>query len=360
MGQQVSHEYPVPGVYTVILVGSDTNSCNFADTAVVQVTIVDPPVVEASFQAQPTSDCQGFSVALFNTSTGAGQYAWSFGDGGSSTATNPTHAYTGPGEYEVTLVATDPLCGDSDSITQLITLDPPEIEVSLPDSAALCNGESIIMDAGPGFATYQWSTGATTQVITVTQPGTYSVVVTEGICVGNASTTVVVQTPPPAAADVTTCPGVPVVLQPPYPVTSIQWNTGDTVPSIPALESGDYWFIAVDQFGCTVQDTIAVTLLTATESGALVPNVFSPNGDGKNDTFLVQGAFLDDFEMEIYNRWGQVMFRSTNVTNGWNGGVDNQTSAKVPDGTYYYVISFKDRCSDEPRTERTGHVTVLR
>jgi gliding motility-associated-like protein len=61
--------------------------------------------------------------------------------------------------------------------------------------------------------------------------------------------------------------------------------------------------------------------------------------------------------MEIYNRWGQVMFNSSNVQNGWNGGLDN-SSSWVPDGTYYYIISYTDLCAAEPDTRKVGHVTL--
>ncbi len=359
-GVQVVHEYAAAGEYTVTLIGTDSSSCNFADTALVSVTIVTPPEVEALFGAEPSSDCQGASVELFNFSTGGNIYSWQFGDGGTSTVTNPTHAYSTPGTYDITLTVIDPLCGNMDDTTLTIILDPPVIDLDLTSPLALCNGEDVILDAGAGFDSYQWSTGATGQSITVSQPGAFWVVVTEGICIGGDTVNVFPQPQHPVAVDIVTCPGVSVPIEPPFPVTSIVWSTGDTTFQLAAEVSGEYWFIAVDEFGCTVADTISLTLSTVDESAAIVPNVFSPNGDGLNDHFRVSGLFLDDFEMEIYNRWGKVMYRTTNTFPGWNGGLDNQSATGVPDGTYYYIISFKDRCSTEPRTERTGHVTLLR
>ena len=98
----------------------------------------------------------------------------------------------------------------------------------------------------------------------------------------------------------------------------------------------------------------------AGQGQAVVPNVFTPNGDGKNDTFLVQGLAIDRFNMEIFDRWGLKMYETSNVSNGWNGGLDNQRGNAAPDGTYYYVIDITDRCAAKPTDTLKGHVTLLR
>lgn len=358
-GVQVVHQYSAEGEYMVMLVGVDSLSCNLADTAFATITVVAPQDIEPVFEAVPVSDCQGFSIEFFNLSSGGDAYAWDFGDGGTSTQTNPVHAYSGPGTYDITLTVTDVLCQNSVTLTQTVSLEPPTVEVDLDPVAALCDGASVTLDAGSGYDTYSWSNSATSPSITVSTEGTYTVTVTEGICTGVATVEVVIQPLPPLAEDVIICPGQDSRLAPPFAVTSILWSTGDTAASIVANDAGDYWFVAVDAVGCIVRDTIAVTVITTAESGASVPNVFSPNNDGINDTFLVDGLFLQEFSMEVLNRWGQTIFESQAQNKGWNGGVDNTTD-KLPDGTYYYVVSFKDRCSTEALTTRTGHVTLLR
>lgn len=358
-GAQIVHDYAEVGEYEVMLIGLDSNSCNFADTAFAIITVVEPPVVEALFEAEPASDCQGFSVELFNFSTNNMQYFWEFGDGTTSTLTNPVHGYAGPGEYEIVLTVTDPLCGNTADYSSTIVLDPPFIDPDLPSPVGLCDGGSVVLDAGSTYDTYLWSTGATGPSITVATPGTYWVAVTEGICSGSDTVVVVVQQAPPLAPDVLACPGDEPQLSPPYPVNSILWNTGSTEPTITVDASGTYWFTAEDQYGCLVRDTIEVTLVTYSASTAIVPNVFSPNGDGLNDTFMVEGLSLVDFSMEVYDRWGLIMYETNNPGRGWNGGLDN-SAEKVPDGTYYYIVKFRDLCSQEPTTTRTGHVTLLR
>jgi gliding motility-associated-like protein len=358
-GSTVVHVYNEAGEYTVMLVGEDTTLCSAIDTAYATVTVIEPPVVTAAFEAVPSSDCQGFSVDLFNFSSGAGVYQWQFGDGATSTLTNPSHGYAGPGSYTITLTAIDPLCGDTDVISETIVLDPPSIAIELESPVALCAGGTVTLDAGAGFATYSWSTGATSQAIIVTQAGSYSVTVTDGICVGSDTVVVVLQPQPQPAEDVEVCPGIEPVLSPTVPVASIVWSTGATTPSITVDQSGLFWYVAVDTLGCVVTDTIAVAFIQTAGSSAVVPNVFSPNNDGNNDTFQVVGDNLTDFRMEIFNRWGQLMYETNNPALGWNGGLDN-TSDKVPDGTYYYIVTYRDRCSTEPTKTETGHVTLLR
>ena len=77
-------------------------------------------------------------------------------------------------------------------------------------------------------------------------------------------------------------------------------------------------------------------------AGSNIPNAFSPNGDGNNDRFkpLGSGAFAGDFQMSIWNRWGQEVYRSTDPTSdGWDGKFNGQDA---PTGVYAYIISYKN------------------
>lgn len=72
-----------------------------------------------------------------------------------------------------------------------------------------------------------------------------------------------------------------------------------------------------------------------------IPNVFTPNGDGVNDVlyFNIPGTIC--FHCNIYNRWGKLVYQSTDVTQGWNGNID-QTGEAASDGVYYYLIDYCD------------------
>jgi gliding motility-associated-like protein len=69
-------------------------------------------------------------------------------------------------------------------------------------------------------------------------------------------------------------------------------------------------------------------------------NVFTPNGDGQNDEFIIDGTSIEEFEMKIFNRWGERVFETTDVNTTWNGKVNN-TGISCPEGTYFYIVNYK-------------------
>ena len=75
-------------------------------------------------------------------------------------------------------------------------------------------------------------------------------------------------------------------------------------------------------------------------------NVFTPNGDGQNDEFIIDGTSIEEFEMKIFNRWGERVFETTDVNTTWNGKVNN-TGISCPEGTYFYIVNYKFLFSEE-------------
>ncbi|MEY4594525.1 MAG: hypothetical protein RIQ47_935 [Bacteroidota bacterium] len=84
-----------------------------------------------------------------------------------------------------------------------------------------------------------------------------------------------------------------------------------------------------------------------------IPNAFTPNGDGMNDVFGVKGEGIQDFELLVYDRWGEVIFESTDPVKQWDGSYKGQP---VQEGTYVYQVFTKDF----GRRSRTGSVTLVR
>jgi gliding motility-associated-like protein len=100
---------------------------------------------------------------------------------------------------------------------------------------------------------------------------------------------------------------------------------------------------------CSATDTVKVFLLSDVD----IPNTFTPNGDGINDTWDIR--FLNQYrnaQLDIYNTAGQVIFRSYGYSTPWDG---KRNGAKMPTGTYYYVIDLGDGSM-----RMTGYVTILR
>ncbi len=354
----VQFTYDNAGVYEVMLVGIDENACDFADSTFLSVTVLEPQVLVPALDYEVDATCQGFEVTFINNSTGGGTFEWEFSDGGGSTEDEPVHFFQLADTYTITLYQTDPVCDSSADTTFTIVLDPPPLELNLPEAVAMCNGEEVVLDAGPGHTVYLWSTGAITPAIIVTDPAVYTVVVHNGVCMGADTVTVVEQPVHPPADDVMMCPGMESMISPPVPTSSILWSTGEETHSITPLETGEYTFFAYDQYGCPFQDTIHVTIATG-EGVAMIPNVFSPNGDGHNDLFQVAGLALEEFSLRIFDRWGTMVFDASDPQRGWNGGISNG-SVKAPEGTYFYEVSFRDRCTDIPLTQQQGHITLLR
>jgi gliding motility-associated-like protein len=135
------------------------------------------------------------------------------------------------------------------------------------------------------------------------------------------------------------------------------WSNGATTPQTTVSAPGTYDVSVtgrcVDtQASVEVEEDICQTTLT-------MPNVFSPNGDGYNDTFgpIVDGEPMN-FEMEIRNRWGQVVFRSTQVQARWSGRAGGEV---VPDGTYYWNVKYGERKANGSLVQQdfSGHLMLL-
>ncbi|KAF0204004.1 MAG: secreted protein containing PKD [Bacteroidetes bacterium] len=131
---------------------------------------------------------------------------------------------------------------------------------------------------------------------------------------------------------------------------SYQWNTGDTTYYITVTEQGAYSLLMETTEGCLKLENI---MMIDTFMPVLVPNAFTPNNDGLNDTFrpVVDYERVRMFSMVIYNRWGQLIFETTNPAEGWDG-------KDAPAGVYSWVISYSDMVGKVVKMR--GGVTVVR
>lgn len=126
---------------------------------------------------------------------------------------------------------------------------------------------------------------------------------------------------------------------------SVSWSNGyvgTTSYASNALD-GTYEVSVVDDCG----HTAALEVIVDPQCAIIIPNVISPNGDGQNDVFYIQGILASKSTVRIYNRWGQVVYEKQNYQNDWR-------APELPDGTYFYEVKV-----DREPEPYTGHVTVL-
>jgi len=138
----------------------------------------------------------------------------------------------------------------------------------------------------------------------------------------------------------------------------IQWSTGDTTSQITMtpMDGEVVTVSALSAQGCELTSSYTMTIVG--EEGyatGYIPNVFTPNNDGRNDRFapVIINGFLS---MSIFNRWGQEIFHTTRIDQPWRG---DHAGKPVPDGTYVFIVKWNDLCRKVPM-ERIGHVTLLR
>jgi gliding motility-associated-like protein len=164
---------------------------------------------------------------------------------------------------------------------------------------------------------------------------------------------------PDLGPDLTLCPRTPVELsmEPPCHST-VLWSNGEQLP-VTVVWAPDTVMVEV-QAACGIgRDTLIIHALGTLPDGQdIVPNVFTPNGDGVNDLWRPVAAPDDRVSFTILDRWGKTIFESTETAPYWDG---RHANGPVPDGVYYYSCTVDRRAPCASRSERTqGHLTLIR
>jgi gliding motility-associated-like protein len=118
--------------------------------------------------------------------------------------------------------------------------------------------------------------------------------------------------------------------------------------------AGKYWHSVSDKWGCINTDTIFVK--DACKPIFYMPNAFTPNNDGVNDYLNFKGKYIDFFSIEIYNRWGQLVYQNNDFTNNWDG---TNNGIPLPEDVYVYHINYASQAFDFMNTQ-TGTLTIIR
>lgn len=351
------------------------------------IEFADKPAVNPSGSL---SFCAGNSV-LLSAPVGSSQYAWSNGE------TTRQILVSASGKYTVQIGNGSCLSPASDTVFVSVVEGPTKPVITVTGNTTVCGTGTAELTAPSGFQ-YIWSTGATTQSITVSQTGIYYVSVRDGSdCPSIPSDPVAftVLTPPcdgggnptnqppainatPFASQIEGKVEVDVTQLVSDPDNNLDFNTlrvvnNETSRGVPAFIDESY-ILRVDYSGNPFTGTDRVTIEVCDLAGActqqvvdievvgdvVVYNGVTPDGDGFNDFLLIK--YIDSIEgaqqnkVSIYSRWGDVVFETTGYDNKNNvfKGL-NQNGSELPSGTYFYKIEIANRA--EPLT---GFLTLLR
>jgi len=314
----------IPGTVTISYTVAGTASCpDVSNSLDITVTIL-PSVIATS---SDTIICLGESIIL--SGVGANSYIWDHG------VTDNMSFIPLLGTTLYTVIGTDSNgCTNSDQIT--ITTNPLP-SVTLPNFLRICAGVAESIDAGPGFSSYLWSTGETTQSIAVSLGGDYTVSVTNSDGCDTAATVSVI------ASDVAVILRIDVgqFEVRTNTLTAVVTGTGDYEFSLDGfvyqdsqrfnnLYPGSYTIYVRDKNGCGTVSMDAVII------GG--PPFFTPNQDGYNDTWQVIAVdTIPDARIYIFDRYGKLMKQISPMGQGWDG---TYNGSPMPSSDYWYLVEL--------------------
>jgi gliding motility-associated-like protein len=396
--QNPSNEFSSEGNHEVTFIVTTNNGCK--DTLTQTATVWPLPYVDFS----PTDVCLEFDTEFIDESTISNTYTnnnlvgwvWDFGDGNGSNVKNPIHSYTSDGVYNTNLTVTSGNGCVNDTTLEVTVHPKPEASftgINLDGCAPICPEvtSTSIVNTPSNIVNYEWRLSDGTIV-----DGPNSVfadcydnetgnsifygleleVTTNEGCKDVHTEANYIEVYHNPIANFYFAPNNPDVIDPVVSFTNTSshadfynWtfsgigSSSDVNPIIeyPA-EPGTYEIelIANTDEGCTDTSWIAVEILDRIIF--YVPNTFTPDKDNFNEIFqpiFTHGYEPSDFNLLIFNRWGEVVFESNDASIGWDGTYGSESREIVKDGTYVWKLEFKETMSDKRHTH-TGHVNVLK
>jgi gliding motility-associated-like protein len=355
------------GLSGMISVTYNVGSGSCSDLLTQDIEVLDAPVAP-TFEANDSTLCEGETVTLSGSGSGTVDYnVYDVGGnlvGTAPLAISPTSTTT----YFMEAEATNG-CGNIGGLQSLtITVNSaPTIAVSADEN--LCNGETATLTA-TGTGTILWSTTESTTDIDVSPSTTtvYYVTLTDGNgCTAQDSVTVNVQSSSTVDAvndSASTSPAtlvnidvedndtgdpttIAILTTPANGVASVLSDgTIDYLPFTGFTGDDSLTYTICDIFCSSICDTAMVRISVSEDDEFVIPGGFSPNGDGINESFVIEG--LDNYPnntLTIYNRWGDIVFTASPYMNDWSGQAEGKRTISgdvVVTGTYFYVLDLGD------------------
>jgi gliding motility-associated-like protein len=355
------------------------------------VTVPQFQNVNASFTASPLTQTLPNSTVTITNTTNAGpwQYFWDFGDGTTSALANPgSHTYATYGNYTIALRVTNNVCVDSFEVDVLINPIPPIINFEYQPGEG-CAPLTVTFTNLSQFAdpsTYEWQFGnnqgtsrAINPTYTYTEPGEYFVTLSASNALGQIISFThpepirVFETPSAqfnVLGSAVVNVGEPVrFVNKSVGASNYWWDFGDGETSTQEdavhtyTSAGEFTvqLVASNTDGCTDTLTIPALVKTTNRGEVLLPNAFTPSisgpgaGTGRNDIFKPLYRGVTEYQMLIFNRWGELLFETRDLETGWDGYYKGRL---CPQDVYVYKI--KATLSNGDVITRMGDIHLLR
>ncbi|MGB0887241.1 MAG: T9SS type B sorting domain-containing protein [Vicingaceae bacterium] len=305
--------------------------------------------------------CLGDSVQIYISGNEVNTYTWS----PNTTLLTPNDSITWAKPTQTTkyyVIGENGCNTDLDSLEVVVN----SAHVNVVPDLVVCQNQDFTIWA-TGGTDYLWTINGGTYSVdssfstSLTVPARYFIEITDAnLCKDTASVFVNVLDAPDLeiGPDIETFWGNEVILFPITNGTSYLWSPSiglscDTClsPTVTASEASTYFMTVSNSIGCLSHDTITISY-----SGIIyIPNSFTPNNDGDNDTFRAYGIGIVDYEISIYDRWGELLFKTENMTNGWDGTYKGKISKTE---TYIWKVKFTEALGASET--RYGTVTLIR
>jgi gliding motility-associated-like protein len=340
-----------PGNYYCIV--TDADGCPLVSNTII-VYVYSTPYLT------PPKDtiCLGDSVIISAVAGPGSTITWLPPLSGNS----PTQTITTSGTYSCQILS----CGITTTVSTTIMVSVPVAQIASP-GPVFCQGDSVTLTANSGMTSYLWSPGLTTaQTYVATQAGTYSLVTTDNLnCSASDAITLFSYpntTVEPDGTDTSVCSGQTTTLTA-TGTGNINWysgqstsghlSTGNTYTPSPLTATTTFYIATTDS---VCHSRFVPVTVSVNECDDSIPNVFTPNGDGLNDAFILPLLYHPCFKAKIYNRWGNLINELSDPLKGWNG--KTKFGALASDGTYYYIVTYCD--SSKKMHTLHGYVELIR
>jgi gliding motility-associated-like protein len=375
--QNPQHTFVQSGIYTVTLIVTDPGTCNFSDTTQQQLLVLSSGGTD-TIPTVTICSAQSIQIGLPPSNDSAVTYIWS--PANSLSEVNVSNPFASPTQsITYQLLLSNGVCTDTFVQSVIVFNDA----LSLGGSDVLCGGDTLqlsVTNSQPNQQlTYSWQptsqiiSGANTAtpLVSPSQTTTYIVSVVNQIgCVFSDSIRIDVlsggitlnATANPDTIYFGDTTQLNLTLS--SNVTSFVWATDNTLSSttienplaFPA-NTHIYYVEAADSQGCRKRDSVIVYVVNSPckESNIYIPNGFSPNNDGKNDVLYVRANNVTKLYFAIYDRWGQKMFDTKDISKGWDGTFNGKKIDPAVFGWY-----AEGECDGGNKFLKKGNVTLLR